>query len=93
MRRLNSLQKGCAPLQQNCLQRGAFLFHGPAGPALPGSEQPVDKIGQRRPVIIIGDVVDVEIRIDSLVNVIEGAVLQKGHPLCGGDLEDRSVRC
>ena len=45
------------------------------------SEEAVDELGQRGAVIVVIHMVDVVIRLHALVDVIELAVLQEGHPL------------
>ena len=45
---------------------------------LMGSEKPVDKLCQSFPVVEIRIVVDEVIRLDTLVHIIEGAVLHEG---------------
>ena len=55
------------------------------------SEQKVDKGCQSFTAIVIVNIVDVVIRIYAMVNVVEGAVLQKGQALPAGNLEECPV--
>ena len=55
------------------------------------SAERVEIICESSPVIEAGRLAEIDIRINALINIIEGTVFQEGHAVAAGNLEDGAI--
>ena len=55
------------------------------------STEGVEIVCESSPVIKAGGLAEIDIRINALVDIIEGTVFQEGHAVAAGNLEDGAI--